>query len=331
MNVFYAFDNNFLPQSATSICSLCENNKDIEKINIYIASYRITDDNKLKLKELVTSYGRNIEIIELNNLDNYFDFEFDSSGWPPVTLARLLIDKLVPQEVDKILYLDSDVIVRRNLKKLWNLDMRDKIIGMSIEPTVNIDRRIILGMENYPYYNAGVMLINLKKWREKKACQQIFDFFKGHGGKLFAADQDAINGTLKNDIYTLSPAYNSYNIYYQYPYKFMKKLMGKIEYVSKNDYDEAIDNPYIVHFLGEERPWREGNTHKYKNEYKFYLNKTVWKNAKDEQGWKMYFLCWRIFNTLTRPFPYIRYKIINYLIPKFISYRAKKRKKQTTK
>lgn len=331
MNVFYAFDNNFLPQSATSICSLCENNKDFDKINIFIASYKISDSNKAKLEKLVESYNRNITIIELGNLYNYFDFEFDSSGWPPVTLARLVIDKLLPAEVEKVLYLDSDVIVRRSLNELWNLDLNDNVLGMSIEPTVDKERKIKIGLDNYPYYNAGVMLMDLNKWRETDACQRIFSFFKSFGGKLFAADQDAINGTLKDEIYTLSPAYNSYNIFYQYPYKFMKRLMGDIDYVSKKDYEIAIDNPYIVHFLGEERPWRSGNTHKFKKEYNYYLNKTVWKKTKEEDGWGLYFLCWRVFNFVTRPIPAVRYKIISYLIPKFISFRAKKRKNNEKK
>lgn len=327
MNVFYAFDNNFLPQSATSICSLCENNKNFNEINIYIASYKISEINKEKLKKLVKKYNRNLTIIELGDLSKYFDFEFDSSGWPPVTLARLVIDKLLPSEVDKILYLDSDVIVRRCLDELWDVDMKDNVLAMSIEPTVDKERKTKIGLNDYPYYNAGVMLMNLDKWRKTKACQRIFDFFKSFGGKLFAADQDAINGTLKDEIYTLSPAYNSYNIFYQYPYKFMKKLMGNIKYVTKGEYTMAIENPYIVHFLGEERPWRVGNTHKFKSEYNYYLSKTEWCNAREEEGWKIYFLCWKIFNFVTRPIPGIRYKIISYLIPKFISFRAKKRKK----
>lgn len=183
MNVFYAFDNNFLPQSATSICSLCENNKNAKDINIYIASYKISDSNKKKLEKLVESFSRNLIIIELGDLNNYFDFEFDSSGWPPVTLARLVIDKLLPIEVEKVLYLDSDVIVRRDLSDLWNLDIKDNVLAMSIEPTVDKERKSKIGLENYPYYNAGVMLMDLKKWRDTKACQRIFDFFKSFGGK----------------------------------------------------------------------------------------------------------------------------------------------------
>lgn len=326
MNIFFTFDNNFLPQAGTSICSLCENNKEAENINIFIASHKISDSNKLKLEELVESYGRSLNIIELNNLESYFDFEFDSGGWPPVTLARLLIDRLLPIDVERVIYLDADVIVRGSLENLWNIDMGDKVLGMSIEPTTDKDRKKKLGLDDYPYYNAGVMLINLKRWRDSHACKRIFDFYRKNDGKLFAADQDAINGTLRDDIYTLLPKYNFYNIYYQYPYKFMKKIMGKVKYISEDEYIDSVANPVIIHFLGEERPWRAGNTHRYKDEYKFYLNKTIWENTPDEDGWNTYFICWRIFNLTTSLFPSLRYKIISYLIPKFIAYRSKKRK-----
>lgn len=328
MNVFYTFDNNFLPQSATSICSLCENNKQVKELNIFIAAYQLTEENKLKLKQLVSSYNRNLTIIDIKDLQLYFDFPFDSSGWPVVTLARLLVGKLLPDNIERVLYLDADVIVRHDLSKLWNCDMGDKILGMSIEPTIDKKRKDILELNEYPYYNAGVMLINLKEWRNLDAMSRIFEFFKKHDGKLFAADQDAINGALKDDIYTLLPSYNYYNIYCQYPYRFIKRLMGNIAYFSKNQYMEAINDPYIVHFLGEERPWREGNTHKYRGEYKKYLYKTVWKDTKDEEGWKMYFFCWRSFNFLTRLFPKLRYMIISFLIPKFIRFRTNQRKKK---
>lgn len=199
-------------------------------------------------------------------------------------------------------------------------------MAASIEPTVDRKRKINLGLEYFPYYNAGVLLINLKKWREEKTGKAILDFYKEHNGKLFANDQDAINGALAGKIYTVSPEYNFYNIFYQYPYKFLEKLMKPVEYIGKESFDKARENPIIIHYLGEERPWRRGNTHKYKDDYIKYLDKTPWKGQNYEDGWKLYFICWNIFNILTKPFPRLRYKIINSLIPTCMKMRAKKLK-----
>ncbi len=326
MNIIYTLNDGFVPQVAAAVVSVCENNKLEKEINFYIISYGIKENNKKLLKELVLSYKRNIKIIELNSLEDYFDFSFDTSGWNPIVLARLLIDQLVPKSINKILYLDGDTIVRGSLNKLWNTKLDNKTFAMSIEPTIDKNRKTNLGLKNYPYYNAGVILINLKRFRDINASSTIINYYKEHNGKLFANDQDAINVSMKDEILTISPKYNFYNIFYQYPYSFMKKLMGNVKYIDKDTYISAVKEPCIIHYLGEERPWRIGNYHKYKKDYLKYLDMTPWKGQNMESGWKLYFICWYIFNFFTKPFPYLRYNIINALIPKFMKYRSKKLK-----
>ena len=213
MNIVYTLNDKFVPQVAAGICSVCENNTDFENITFYIISKEITDENKEKLTKLVKKYNRKIEIIELGDIKKYIDFEFDTTGWNSIVLARLVIDKLLPETIDKILYLDGDTIVRGNLSELWNTDISEYILAASIEPTVDRERKKQLGLEKLPYYNAGILLINLKKWREEKAGKIILDYYKANDGKLFANDQDAINGSLAGKIYTLLPKYNFYNIY----------------------------------------------------------------------------------------------------------------------
>lgn len=183
-------------------------------------------------------------------------------------------------------------------------------------------------MENIPYVNAGVLLIDLKLWREQAVGRKILQFYCKNNGKLPANDQDAINGTLKENIYYLKPEYNFYNIYWFYPYKVLKKLMGNTEYYSKNIVENAKKHPIIIHYLGEERPWRAGNHHPYKSDYYRYLRLTPWKDEKDEEGWKIYFILWDIFNFVMKPFPEVRYKIINSLIPQFMKWRKKQIKRE---
>lgn len=331
MNILYTLNDKFVPQVNAGICSVCENNKDIDEINFYLMSVGITDENKKKLKEFVKKYKRNISIIELGDLKKYFSFDFDTNGWNPIVLARLILEQILPLNVEKILYLDGDTIVRGNLLDLWNMNMNGKTIGMSIEPTIDKNRIRILNLENHPYYNAGVLLVDLNRWRKIGAGKQILDYYSKFKGNLFANDQDAINGALKEEIITISPKYNFYNIFNQYSYNFLKKQLYPIEYIPKQIYDDAIKNPVIIHYLGEERPWRKGNTHKYKNDYKKYLSMTDFKDTPDENGWTVYFICWKIFNILTKPFPSLRLRIINSLIPKFMNYRSKKLKKEGEK
>lgn len=331
MNIVYTLNNKFVPQVAASICSVCENNTNFDQIIFYLFSMKISNENKKNLSKLIKKYNRECKIIELENLNDYFDFKFDTNGWNPIVLSRLLVDKILPENISKVLYLDGDTIVRNNLYDLWNDDMDGMVIGASIEPTVDKSRKKLLGLEYSHYYNSGVLLINLEKWRQENTGLRIIDFYKKHDGKLFAPDQDAINGALKNEIYTLLPKYNFYNIFWQYPYSFLRKLESPAEYISQKDFLECQINPSIIHYLGEERPWRRYNTHLYKNDYVKYLSKTPWKNTGFEDGWRIYFICWNIFNVITKPFPAFRYAIINSLIPLFMKIRSNKLKKKGEK
>src|SRR5574344_1162785 len=121
----------------------------------------------------------------------------------------------------------------------------------------------LLNLENKYYYNSGVMLVNLKRFREINAGERIINYYRSHGGVLFAADQDAINGALNDEILPISPKFNYYNIFDQYPYWFLKKISLPLNYIDYEIFLKAKINPSIIHYLGEERPWRIGNHHKF--------------------------------------------------------------------
>lgn len=329
MNILYTLDNNFISQVAASICSVCENNKE-EKIKFFIFSEKISDQNKQQLNNFVMKYNQEISIIEIGDLHQYFDFDFDTLGWNSVVLARLLCDKILPQSIEKILYLDGDTIVLRSLKEVWATDLTDYPLAACIEPTVDSKRKHELNMDTYPYFNSGVLLINLKLCRENDIFPKIIEYYKENDGRLFAPDQDAINGYLKGKIAVLPPKYNFANTYIFYPYKTLCKISGESGFVDKETYRDSINNPTIIHYLGEERPWRIGNEHNFKDEFIKYANMTPW-GVKEEKGWNTYFRCWNLFNIVMKYFPYLRYCIINSLIPMFMKYRKQNREKKNAK
>ena len=74
----------------------------------------------------------------------------------------------------------------------------------------------------------------------------------------------------------------------------------------------------------EERPWLKGNTHRCRDEYLRYLDRTPWKGEGLEDGWGTYFLCWRVFNLVMKPFPMLRLRVINGLIPAMLRWRKRK-------
>lgn len=326
MNIFYTSNDGFVPQLGAGICSICENNRAAGEIHFYIGSLGITPEHQAQLAQLGQCYGREVTFLEIGDLRQWIGFDFDTSGWNPIVLARLLADRILPGEVERVLYLDGDTIVRGDLQPLWDTDLGGCILGASIEATMSAKRREQLGLGEHPYVNAGVLLIDLKLWRERRAGQRVLSFYEQNKGKLFANDQDAINGALAGEICILSPKYNFYTMCWYYPYRVLVKLAKPAPYVSKAIFDDALADPVIIHYLGEVRPWRKNNGHKYNADYHHYLSLTPWADAPLETGWETYFFLYRLFLTVFKPFPMFRFKFLDMFFPLLLRYRAKNRK-----
>ena len=163
MNILYTFNDKFVPQVMASATSIMENNKNVENIHFFFMTLNVDEQVENKIRDYVRDYNREVSFIHLQEMNNYFKFDFKTTGWNPVILARLLLDKLLPNSIDRILYLDGDTIVRGDLTELWNTDLKDCVIGMGIEPTVDKKRKSALGLSKLPYHNSGVLLIDLKK------------------------------------------------------------------------------------------------------------------------------------------------------------------------
>ena len=327
MDILYTLNNGFVPQVASSITSICENNRQVKDITFYLLVIGVSTDNRDKLQHLIEHYHRHIKFISIDNLESNFPFKIDTGYWNPIVLARLLLHKILPKKVHRILYLDGDTIILGDLSDLYHANMGHLAVGACIESACPKFLKQSLGLTNTNYYNAGVLLIDVDKWRQEKIGEGIIKYYQAHNGKLFANDQDAINGYLKNQIYTLPPKYNYSITLDQYSYKFLKKIEQPAHYYSKSDYEEANKQPIIVHYAGENRPWRKYNTHKYRFEYKKYLNLTSWKNTPDEEGWHTYFIILTIFLTLTKPFNRLRYSLVGIATPKLMISRSQKTKK----
>lgn len=328
MNIFYTINDAFVPQLGAAVCSVCENNRDADHITFYIGAWNISPENQTKLNTLVKRYDRQIVFIPIDNLKKRFDFDFDTQGWNEIVLARLLVDQLLPKEVDRVIYLDGDTIVVGSLRELWETDMDGHALAASIEPTANRKRKRDLGLEDYPYFNAGVLLIDLSAWRLQGIARRVLDFYKVHQGRLFANDQDAINGALPGEIKVLSPKYNYYNIFWYYPYRTLKHIQQPADYITQAEFEDAARDIRIIHYLGEDRPWRRDNTHRYSSRYHQYLAMTPWHDAPLEEGWTTYFKAYRAFWILLKPFPLLQYHIIDGLIPVVMKIRKRKRQKQ---
>lgn len=328
MDFLYAADENYIRHAAVSMLSLLDSWKSDAAVRIHLMSMGITSDSREKLRSLIENRGGSISFYELGDVRRWFDFDFDARGFAPSALARLFLARVLPEDIDRILYLDCDTVVLEDLSPLFSMDMQGCPLGMVMEPTVNKARRRQLGMaDQQPYFNSGVLLVDLRTWRAEGTETTILHYYRDMGGNLVAPDQDAINGALPGRILMLEPRYNYGSVQLYYPWRAQRKMASPTPFMSEADYRRGTEKPAIVHFLGEERPWRAGNRHPYTPVYERYLAQTPWKDTPKDEGWRTYYRCFGLFNRVTRPVPMLRYHIIDALIPAFMSVRARKLKK----
>lgn len=208
LRVAYCANRKIYSQLPTSINSLLLNNPNIEKI------YLLIEDD-----ELETVRHPKIQFINLNNFDFLIRDGFNCTRQFPYTaLVRCFFTKILNE--DKILYLDVDTIVDKDLTELWNFNLGNCCIAARFEN------------QKAEYFNSGVLLMNLKMIRDLQLDDKVIRLLKKC--RFAFPDQDAMNIIFKGRIKELPFKYN---------------VLGR---------DEVYDYPIVIrHYAGIIKPWKE--------------------------------------------------------------------------
>lgn len=262
MNIVCCTDNNYVIPCGVLITSVCENNSS-EDIKIYILTEGISLENQERLKAVVAKYGKQIEFYTVDK--KAFANCPISRHITLATYFRLIMTDILPQDIEKVLYLDCDIIVRHSLHSLWNTDIDSYAAG--VIPDMSIDDIRIYNRLQYPsyfgYFNAGVLLVNLRYWREKNLSDRFFEIINQYPERLRYHDQDVLNIALREIKLNLHMKYNV-----QHGYFFKDPLISRKYWEER---EQAIIDPVILHYSGN-KPWFIEFDTPYKKDFAFYLN-----------------------------------------------------------
>lgn len=272
INILCATDNNYVPYCGIMITSLFENNKDSRVCVYVLVDQPLSAGNAKKFAQLATKYGQQIECVMVDK--SYLE-NFPIKGqkyWSIATYYRLYAEELLPKTVNRVLYLDCDIIVTGSLSSLWNIDMTGVAIGTV--PDIFFAEQEFFDRLQYPkdasYFNAGSVLLNLGYWREHNAGQQCLDYLGKHYDRVYANDQDVLNAVLWDKKMVLPITYN-------YQIQFRKKYFF-------GQYDEAfrqeilsVKTPVVIHYAAPIKPWNCLYFKKpYKSEWWHYCRRSQW-------------------------------------------------------
>ncbi len=284
MDIMYTCDNNYVLIMGISMISLFENNKIVDEINIHLLGDEISSDNKKILESIAKQYGRTFDYMNVPNL-NIPDTLYNQR-WPKSAYTRLFSSELLPKKIKKILYLDCDTIITRDISELWNIDITEFTI-YGIKDCIGKVYKENIGLNaNSIYINAGVLLINIDKLRKVSVSELIDEFLKKYGKLMNYSDQDVLNGIFNGKIGILNPKYDVMTLLYAYKYNEIKIIRRPTNYYTKKEINEAIKEPVIIHFttcMLNVRPWYKGSQHPFAYEFINYKQMSPWANRQEKE------------------------------------------------
>lgn len=270
MHIAYSSDQNYVPFLATSIYSVCDNNK-IHKITFHILANNISFDSKVLLKNIVEKHSHNIEFYDLNLVNESLPTNLIYS----ISIAaysRLFLTELLGTDIKKVIYLDCDTIVLHDLSELWEETLDCSALAVKDGVLPHFKTTIGLHIDS-DYINSGVMVLNLAKLRKFYFVAKVQELLSSLKSEFPHHDQGIINKLLHDDIKYLHPKFNVMTPNYFLSSNNYCRLFQLKNYYSDKDLKEARQDPYVVHFTEFyiERPWIENSKHPMKSEFSDYL------------------------------------------------------------
>ncbi len=310
-----AADDTFAMQLATMANSLGTNSSG--PVDLYILDGGICDENK---QRVTRSLPKTIASLRWLTPDQQrvSDLKISHHIAAP-TYYRLQLAELLPEAVHKIIYLDSDVLVLKDIHTLWNLELGDRHI-MAVQD-LNGPQMDAATLKNYdrcrrfikcqhplvPYqqlgipgtakcFNAGVLLLDMQKWRQDDVGARVLEFLQAHSAEIQFWDQDGLNAILWDKWAELRPTWN------QMPGIHLLPGWQWSPY-EREAFEEAVHDPAIVHFAGSVKPWRPDMMHPSRRAYFHYLDRTAWAGwgAEIRREWRMRFpAAWKMWQQIKK-------------------------------
>lgn len=244
IEIALAFDDGFWAPAYASMRSVCLTTRHPEQLRFHLLTLGLSAEHRAAIDSIGTDYGATLNHIAL---DDQGLFGSRIASFPtirmrrfrPVIYARLFMGELLPADIERVLYLDSDIFVRSPIEQLFNIDMGGKAIAAALQPDrlhciagTDLRTRNAFSMAE-PYFNSGVMLIDMAQYRGIDFAALLRESLPQLEIDMFYYDQDIINFAFKGRILELGYRWNLQN---------------------PEPAHEILD-PHILHYSANPKPW----------------------------------------------------------------------------
>ena len=278
INIVFASDDNYAQHIAVVIASIMAKTK--EKVCFFVINDNISSEKITKLKNTAVKLNTTVEFIAVP--EEQFKNVYLSGHVSKAAYFRLALADIMPDDIEKVIYLDVDLLVYDDIKDLWQNDIKKYALaavpdfGIMASNRLCRQKKEVIGLpKGKAYFNSGVLLINLKKWRQENYTKRILEIINEN--QFPHHDQDALNKLFMNNWLTLDLRWNIIPpVYNLFPKVLFNKLFRKQAL-------EAKRNPAIVHYAGRYKPWEFTYYQGFNDMYYKYLKKTFFADERMPQ------------------------------------------------
>lgn len=278
LNIVIASDRNYLHLASVCVVSLFETNRN-EPFHIHLLSNGIETRELKPLESIVDTYKGQLSVYPIENLRERLTVDVPHTI-SVTAYARLFAGSILPQTVERILYIDCDIMFNGSITGLCDIDLEDCLVGGVLDPLISCSykKEIRVPMDE-PYINSGVLLIPLNRWRSESMEQKFINYLVARKGKVHHHDQGIINAVCAGRKKILPPQFNVMSNSICYPWRDLQKI--NTPFYNRIEYEAAIVSPAIIHFTGAIfcRPWVEGCAHPYAKKFLQYKAMTTYKDV----------------------------------------------------
>lgn len=269
MNVLVTLDRNYLKPLLVMMTSLLMNNPG-ERFHVYLATDDLTEGDLSPVRQLLHQFGSSLHVICVE--EDWFRDAPTIRYYSRAMYYRLLAAQMLPPKLDRILYLDPDMLVINPIRALYNTPLSSEILYaaciheglVSISGPVN--RLRLSSYETEGYFNSGMLLMNLPAIRLHVHPQDIFSYTEKHRQRLVLPDQDILNGLYGSRILPLDESLWNYDAR-----RYREYLIGS---GGEKNMGWVMENTAILHFCGKKKPWHQGHFGRFTALYKHYIQLT---------------------------------------------------------
>ena len=248
-HILVTLDRNYLKVLSVMLYSLSQS--DPEGVyTVYVVNNTLTEEDFASLSALLPR----TELVNVQVPEDLLQNAPVSDRYPTEMYYRLFAARYLPQQLERILYLDPDLVVLHSLRSLYQIDFDGKLFAAAshIESRTfrELNRRRLHLSEHAKYLNSGVMMMNLALLR-KESPQTILDYIQSHKATLLLPDQDVLNALYADRTVPLDP------LVYNLGEKYLRLKNLHLPPAEKLTLDWVRSNTAIVHYYGRNKPWKE--------------------------------------------------------------------------